>query len=235
MLANVNHVSTRWSVPVARWSVWQDEDCTKSVPDVSFVDAALRRRLGFLAKMFLKVANDCAHDIPGTRLVYASRHGDLARTTCMLIDLADEQMLSPTAFSMSVPNAAAGIYSILKHDSSPSSVVSAAESSFGFGLLEASLQLAANPDSPVLFIYVDEPAPAIYGIVSGDVVAPHAIGILLTNGAASEINCQMECTATATSAISQSHSFLQCLGGGEAAVWHGEGRTWSWDWHDCKN
>jgi hypothetical protein len=215
--------------------VWQDEDCIKSVPDVSFVDAALRRRLGFLAKMFLKVANDCTHDILGARLVYASRHGDLTRTTSMLIDLADEQMLSPTAFSMSVPNAAAGIYSILKHDTSPSSVVSAAESSFGFGLLEASLQLAANPDAPVLFIYADEPAPAIYGVVSGDLAVPHAIGILLTNGATSEIDCKMECSAIAASAISQSHSFLQCLGGGSPAVWHGEGRAWNWSWHDCKN
>lgn len=235
MLADTTSASTRWTVPVARWSVWQENDGAKRLPDVSFVESALRRRLGFLAKMFLHVANDCAGGFPNVRLVYASRHGDLTKTTAMLVDLADGQILSPTAFSMSVPNAVTGVYSISKQDRSPSTAVSAAESSFGFGLLEACLQLSASPDTPVLFVYADEPAPAIYEIASGDVFAPHAIGLLLINGAKSEIACKMECTDTALGVTPQSHAFLRCIGDGETAVWHGEGRTWSWSWHDRKD
>lgn len=235
MLTNIKAIPARWTAPVARWSVWQEDESTKPLPDVSFVDSTLRRRLGLLAKMVLKVAHDCARDLPNVRLVHASRHGDLTRTTAMLVDLADEQILSPTAFSMSVPNAVTGIYSICKHDRSPSTAVSASESSLGFGLLEACLQLAETPDTPVLFIYADEPAPAIYGIASGDVFMPHAIGLLLINGAASEIACQMECTSIPPSIDPQSHTFLRFLSEGDAAAWYGEGRAWSWSWHDRKS
>lgn len=227
--------ASRWIAPVALWSVWQEDASTKGLPDVQFIESALRRKLSLLAKMSLKVAYDCAGSLPSVRMVYASRHGDLTRTTAMLVDLADGEMLSPTAFSMSVLNASAGVYSISKQDHAPSTAVSAAQSSFGFGLLEACLQLASNPDSPVLFVYADETPPALYGISSGAAFVPHAIGLLLTNGAATEIACQMECTENIPSLLSQSQTFLRCLDSGEAAVWHGEGRTWSWCRHARQN
>lgn len=232
MLIETKSAPTCWSAPVARWSVWRADDGAKSLPDVSFVESSIRRRLSFLAKMALHVAHDCAFDLPSVRLVYATRHGDLSKTTAMLFDLAVEQALSPTAFSMSVPTAVTGAYSISKQDRAPSTALSAAESSFGFGLLEACLQLKANLDAPVLFVYADEPAPAIYQVASGDILTPHAIGLLLVSGAKSQIACKMECADAALGATAQSEAFLRCLVGGEAAVWQGEGRIWSWSRDD---
>ena len=227
--------TTSWIAPVVRWSVWKD-DASNLVPlDVSFVESTLRRKLSSLAKISLKAANDCAGDIPHTHLVYASRHGDLNRTTAMLVDLADEEPLSPTAFSMSVLNAFAGVYSISKNEQLPSTSLSAGESSFGFGLLEACLQLASNPEIPVLFVYSDEPAPHMYGVPKEEFV-PHAIAILLSNEASIKVCCEMVAaekigSETSTDTNIQSYSFLDCLNG-KHSQWQGEGRAWTWSRHE---
>ena len=73
--------SISWIAPVNRWSVWQQDEDGKNLPDIAFVDASLRRRLSLFARMALKVAHDCAGDRIGVRIVFASRHGDLGRTT----------------------------------------------------------------------------------------------------------------------------------------------------------
>ena len=227
--------TTRWIAPVVRWSVWKDDASNLASPGVSFVESTLRRKLSPLAKISLKAANDCAGDTACVHLVYASRHGDLDRTTAMLVDLADEEQLSPTAFSMSVLNAFAEVYSISKNEQLPSTSLSAGESSFGFGLLEACLQLASNPEIPVLFVYSDEPAPRIYGVPK-EAFVPHAIAVLLSNEASIKVGCEMADSGTVGSETSsdtnlQSYSFLDCLNGTHSQ-WQGEGRVWSWSRHE---
>lgn len=187
----------------------------------------LRRRLSGLAKMSLRVAHDCAHDIPDVRFVYASRHGELTRTTAMLGDLASDAGLSPTAFSMSVLNASAGLFSILQRNTAPSTAISAMAASFGYGLLEACLQLAEKPEQPVLLVYADESPPSVYGEIAMSDFKAHAIGLLLQSGAATQITCRTSSVCAAPSAESQSRAFLRCLERGQAN-WHGDGTTWTW-------
>ena len=69
-------------VPIACSSVWEAHASLEGgvvLPDVGFVEPMLRRRLSPLAKMTLRVAYDCARDVPDVRIVYASRHGELLR------------------------------------------------------------------------------------------------------------------------------------------------------------
>jgi hypothetical protein len=47
-------------------------------------------------------------------LVFASRHGDVARSMDLLGALASDQPLSPTGFGLSVHNAIAALYSIAR-------------------------------------------------------------------------------------------------------------------------
>lgn len=220
----------QWIAPIARWVVWEAhvrEDGSPASPDVAFVDPMLRRRLSGLAKMSLRVAHDCAHDVPDVRFVYASRHGELVRTTAMLDHLAAQESLSPTAFSMSVLNASAGLFSILERNTAPSTAVSAAASSFGYGLLEACLQLAEKPEQPVLLVYADEPTPAVYAEVELGSLKAHAIGLLLQSDGATKISCRTMPGDSAPSTGSQSQAFLHCLENGESN-WHGDGATWIW-------
>jgi hypothetical protein len=219
-----------WIAPIARWAVWQEDLLNPQTPAVQFVDSSLRRKLSPLAKMALKVAHDCAGDLHNIRLVYASRHGDITRTTNLLVDLAEEEAPSPTAFSMSVLNATPGVYSIAMNDQSPSTAVSAIASSFGFGLLEACMQLASQPASPVLFVYADEMPPALYA-VNDETYMQHAVGLLLSSDANIEVSCTMSASQAQNSLISQSQAFLDCLNNGETSIWHGEGRAWRWFRH----
>lgn len=180
--------------------------------------------------MTLKVAHDCAHDIVGVRLVYASRHGELARTTAMLGDLAQDQELSPTAFSLSVLNASAGLFSILQHNTAPATAVSACAASFGYGLLEACQQLADQPQQPVLLVYADEPPLDVYGEVELSRHPAHAVALLLQSDAPRKITCCISPDATTPSSEAQSSAFIRCLEAGQAS-WHGEGQRWTWNSH----
>lgn len=198
------------------------------LPDVSFVDPMLRRRLSPLAKMMLRVAKDCAHEVRDARLVFASRHGELTRTTTMLEQLAVSEELSPTLFSMSVLNASAGLFSILQKNTAAATAISAGRASFGYGLLEACAQLAANPTQPVLFVYADEPAPAVYEVVEPGNNRPQALGLLLESSAKARIACSFATVGGPPSDETQSQAFLRCLEGG-AAEWRETGRTWRWE------
>jgi hypothetical protein len=215
--------------PVARWALWEPvlPEGPGTIPDVGFIEPMLRRRLSSLARMSLRVAHDCAHDKADLRVVYASEHGELVRTTSMLEDLAAGEALSPTAFSLSVLNATAGIFSILQGSTAPTTAVSAAGESFAYGLLEACLQLASAPDVPVLLVYADEPAPDVYGEVEDGVHTRHALAVLLASGAELNIDCCRTDADRPRSSESQSRAFLRCLATGSSS-WYGDGTAWHW-------
>jgi len=196
-------------------------------PDVGFVEPMLRRRLSSLARMVLSVARACARDNPDVRIVFASRHGELARTTTMLESLVDDEDLSPTLFSMSVLNASAGLFSMLQKNTAPATAISAGRASFGYGLLEACLQLAENPVQPVLYVYADEPPPAAYGVTEESGSDAHAVGLLLVSAAETRITCSIEAGDAMPGREAQSRAFLRCLDQGRAD-WSDAGKHWLW-------
>ena len=203
------------------------ESGVPSVPDVSFVDPMQRRRLSSLARMTLCVANQCCAEVADAGFVFASRHGELARTTTMLEDIADHEPLSPTVFGMSVLNASTGLFSILKQNTAPASAVSAGCSSFAYGLLEAARQWLDAPGKPVLYVYADEPAPAVYGAKEVPGATPHALGMLLGRGGETSVRCCLSASSADASEEGPSRAFRRALEQGEA-LWSGEGKTWHW-------
>jgi len=221
--------------PVARWCAWSCshlQDGSLVSPDVSFVEPMLRRRLSSLTRMTLRVAYDCAHDIPDVRFVYASRHGELARTTTMLEALAGKDELSPAMFSMSVLNASTGLFSMLEKNVAPCTAISAGCSSFGYGLLEACMQLKDHPDQAVLFVYADEPAPAVYGEKELAGSEAHAVGLLLQSSAEMRVGWSLSSSDAIPSDEVQSLAFLRCLESGESEWRDGE-KAWSWQ-KECR-
>lgn len=227
-MLDIGNEEVCWRAPIAQWAAWSSCEGLSDTPDVSFVEPMLRRRLSSLAKMSLRVAQDCAEGIPSLRFVFSSRHGDLTRTTAMLNDLADDEPLSPTTFSLSVLNASAGLFSILRGDATASTAISAAESSFGFGLLESAAQFAADPGTPVLYVYADEPAPAIYGAEADTTGSGHAVAILLSGESKINLECRMDNDNQSSSNEPHSRAFLRSLSNGNAGMWFGEGRRWAW-------
>lgn len=217
---------TGWDLPLAAWAEWPGLGETEP-PKLDFVDPMLRRRLSTLAKASLWVAHQCARDLADVRLIYASRHGEIARTTDMLNALSLEEGISPTAFSMSVLNATVGLYSIIRGNSAPATAIAAGAETLGYALLEAHGQLRSDPQRPVLLIYADETVPDIWQ--SGAAQAPHALALLLHNGAS---DVRIHCTRASGAGLadngrSQAQSFVECLNG-RGNAWEHEGIEWHW-------
>lgn len=219
------------SIPIARWSAWPaaGDAAPAAAPDVRFVDAQLRRRLGPLARMMLHVANECTGDAASVRLVFASQHGELNYTVTLLRALAAREPLSPTTFSLSVLNAPAGLFSILRHDRAESTALSAGDETLGHALVEAYCELEAQPQRPVLVVYADGALPEEYASFSPRREKPRALAVLLSRDAQRTATLEMRAAADASpSAQAQAEAFLEFLAGGGAASWTGERRTWSW-------
>ncbi|HZZ04592.1 beta-ketoacyl synthase chain length factor [Paraburkholderia sp.] len=239
-----------WTIPVARWSSWPA--AATAAPDIGFIEPIVRRRLSTLSRVALKVAHDCvAQD--EVRVVFASRHGELRRTTDILRTISAGEPVSPTAFSLSVLNAMTGVFGIARGDRSAASAISAGAETLGYALLEAYAQYATQPGSPVLLVYADEPADPAFGTIE-DEVQGGAIALLL-NGEASA--GQLVCTlsgagepetaeaelgasqtgeesesSTEESFASQSQALLHCLETGQPAVWQSAGAAWHWRLHE---
>ena len=111
------------------WANWAGDPCelesSDAQPDVSFLPAMQRRRLSRLARMVFAVATPLAANRAPMPLVYASRHGETTRTFAILNDLASDEPLSPTQFSLSVHNAIIGLWSIQQQDTSEMTVLAA--------------------------------------------------------------------------------------------------------------
>jgi hypothetical protein len=232
----------RWTMPVARWSA----TAAAVAADISFIEPIVRRRLSSLSRIALKVAHDCVAERGRVRVVFASRHGELRRTTDILRAISAGEPVSPTAFSLSVLNAMTGIFGIARGDRSPASAISAGAETLGYALLEAHAQFASDPSSPVLVVYADEPADAAYGTIE-DEVQGGALAILLDTRAAAG---RLACTISGTGGLSdapapafgsapahdnfrtQSEAVQRCLDTQAPAAWQNAGTTWQWSWHE---
>jgi hypothetical protein len=229
--AAITPAQMSFRIPVLSWAAWPDADTphdTAASFDLQYIDALTRRRLGRLAKMALHVAGSCVGGLPRVRSVFASRHGELHRTMDMLTMLAQAEALSPTAFGLSVHNAAAGIFSIARHDRSSSTAIAAGEDTFVYALLEAYLQLEAHPDVPVLVVYADEPLPDTYARYADAEEPAHALAMLLSREATRSITLTAVESTAAASAGMQSLAFLPCLQKGLGGGWTGRRHTWRW-------
>jgi hypothetical protein len=220
-------------IPVARWSTWPAaQPLAPDSPDVRFIDASLRRRLGPLARMMLHVARDCAGDAGPLRLVFASRHGELGYTVALLRALAAAEPLSPTLFSLSVHNAPAGLFSTFRGDRAESTALAAGAETLGQALLEAYCQLATDPGVPVLVVYGDEPLPQEYrefGEAQDLQPRGRALAVLLSADAPRRTEVLAEAAGDAASSDeAQAESFVRHLERGGPGRWVGGGKRWSW-------
>jgi hypothetical protein len=219
----------RFQIPVARWCAWPASRAPGSEsPDVRFVEASLRRRLGPLAKMMLHVARACAQGISDLRLVFASRHGELGYTVTLLRALAAREPLSPTLFSLSVHNAAAGLLSTTRADRAESTAIAAGDETLGYALLEGHCQLVASPQRPVLMVYGDAALPEEYRVGQHSDEAA-AVAVLLASEAPRRTSvCRRSAGEQHPSPRSQAEAFIRHLDEGVPSHWVGAMSAWSW-------
>ena len=165
---------------ISDWKAWfPTTDNTQ--PDVSVIPAMLRRRLSPVARIAMSVIMPLAEAHGAMPLVYVSRHGDLHRTFQLLQDLAVGEPVSPTAFSLSVHNATAGLFSIQQGLTKNITAISAGDAELIPALLEA-LGQCKSQEPQVMCVFCDEPPPDIYRAHVNQPEFPYALALIISRG-----------------------------------------------------
>ena len=121
------------------------------------------RRAGPVVKAALMAAEsacaDAGVDPSGLATVFTSSTGEPGNCHALCEALAQaERFVSPTRFTNSVHNAAAGYWHIAVRSMKPSVSLGAYDASFAAGLFEAMVQVAGSAE-PVLLVATDVPYP----------------------------------------------------------------------------
>lgn len=198
-------------------------------PDLDFVPSLTRRRLSPMGRGMLHCAGKVCEGLGPVTSVFASQHGDPARTLPVLSDLAQGLDASPTQFSMNVHNAIAGIWSIVRGDRSPSTSLAAGAETFGWGLMEALAQHEATGE-PVLYVYGDDRLPDLLAPFEPCQPPLHAVALLLGTPATRRLRLEIDPGSEGRiHPLGQSqHALLALAGGPEAEAWTGPGGAWTW-------
>lgn len=181
-----------------QWQQWCESGSANSSDDsidVSAIPPILRRRLspmGRAATSSLMPLLALLHEPSNTPIVFASRHGEASRAQKMLRDLAEDELLSPTAFSLSVHNAICGIISINQKITANINAIAAGGSELITALIEAAGLLGENNCEQVLCVLCDEPLPAPYRRYCKQPQQPFALALIISQSA----NKQAEATVT---------------------------------------
>jgi hypothetical protein len=164
--------------------------------------------------------------------VFASRHGELARSAELLAQLAHGELPSPMSFSLSVLNAAAGLYGIARKDRSPATAVSSGEATFPLALVEAAAQALSNPAAAVVLAFADEPPPAVYQPLVDSPRNAHAIAVRLEAKKPQRALDLSWSKGEGEDAPEEAvWRFARSLNDGRAGSWSANGQRWQWSFH----
>lgn len=218
-------------VPVSKWATWGKEEGLAQ-PQVGFIEPMVRRRLSFLDRIALHVANTCVVNGEPVHLVFASRHGELARSAELLAQLAKNELPSPMSFSLSVLNAAAGLYGIARKDRSPATAVSSGEATFPLALVEGAAQAQKNPEAAVVVAFADEPPPEVYQPLVDSPRNAHAIAVRLeTKNVQKRVELSWDEGEGEDAPEEAVWRFARSLSENTSGNWSANGQRWQWSVH----
>ena len=195
---------------------------------MSFLPAMQRRRLGRMARMAFAVGWPLAEGHEHLPLVFVSRHGETPRTFEILCDVATEQPLSPTQFSLSVHNSVIGLWSIMRGETSEMTALAATGDGLEHGAFEAAALLAEGAPA-VLLVITEEQPPEAYADWIDDVPFPYAVGLLLTPGDDWQLSLNANAEDLPRSPWPHALNLLCALNTAQTACQHPwKNRLWNW-------
>ena len=156
---------------VCEWNAWAPgsdikddklmESCNAVAPEC--VPKMLQRRLTPLAKAVFNVAEPCIASGKTLPVVFSSAQGEICKSLDMLKTIQAGHELSPTAFSLSVHNAIAGLFSIIYRNSQEITVIAPGQEGIAPAFIEALGMLHEGADEVLVILY-DEPIADFYPI-----------------------------------------------------------------------
>jgi len=150
-----------------KWAVWPplladaEQNLARQKELLESVPKMLKRRLSPLAKTVFCAANQCIDEHMIVPTVFSSSHGELAKSFSMMEMLEAGEEISPTAFSLSVHNAIAGLFSMAWQNKLECTVVAPGQEGLAAAFIEA-LGLLQEGAEQVLLVFYDEPLVDFY-------------------------------------------------------------------------
>lgn len=221
------------------WKAWAGtqepwENPPPAAAPVASMPALLRRRADSGDRLALEIAFRLAPPGESIPTVFSSRHGQVMRSAAMLKAQAAGEPASPMDFSLSVHNAASGLFSIAAGNRGPSSSLSSRGEGLTAGLLEAQGMIAEG-HAKVLLVVSDPVPPDVYRGAWEEEPAGYALGLLLGESGGEAIGFVRERAAgegegADGSGTPQALAFLKLLaGGGASASWQRGGHRTAWN------
>lgn len=189
-------MTTRQSSYVSNWDcwapncsgtrAWQDWEDGKTQPQgydqptLKNVKPILRRRLSTLARGAFLVGSNCLGESTNTATVFASCNGQLTQSNKLLEDLACDAALSPAAFSLSVHNGIAGLFTMAFGLKNTSLTLAVGREGIGAPLLEAIALLTEPQIDDVLLVLFDDALDPVNKPIEPFLTHPIAMAINFT-------------------------------------------------------
>ena len=169
----------------AQWQAWaagQPFDTAQPYkPALAFLPAMQRRRLGTAARLVLDAAWPLAEHYPACPMVFASHDGEINRSFELWLNLLREGDVSPTSFGLSVHNALAGQWSMLRGDMSENTALSVQCDGLETALAEACALLHEGAPR-VLVVVADEPLHTEYAVAAKRAPFAYALAMVVEQG-----------------------------------------------------
>lgn len=224
----------------AEWRGWAASPALPQgddTPALSEVPAMQRRRIERLGRMAIQAACWCDDERvadSAVPLVFASRHGDVARSMELLNALTSDLPMSPTGFGLSVHNAIAALYSIARGHRGNYLALAGGRATVEAACIEAAGLLADGAQEVRLVIY-ESPLPSIYAEFADEPDPFFAWCWRLTAPRAGTPTLRLAWAADETATVPAPGSLPHALDlhrfllAGEAALEHAaDGQRWRW-------
>ncbi len=150
-------------------------------PSLAFLTPMQRRRLSPMARMVFDCAWPLATDRPPMPLVFASQHGETTRSFALLQAMGRHEGLSPTSFGLSVHNAIAGMWSIIRGDKTESIALSVNADGLEHAFIEAAFLLRRGAPAALVVLAEQRPPPAYLPWIT-DVPFSYAVAFRIERG-----------------------------------------------------
>lgn len=193
-----------------QWNQWASYDSApvfaKTLDKSSLIPMMSERRMSPPSRAAVEAGLTLLEGHQVDAAIFTSQHGELEKTFKILQTLSLEGEVSPTDFSTSVHNTAAGWLTIISNNALPITSLAAGQDSFQQGILEAQAMLLTGMDR-VLFIDFDGLIPALYPQQRAGAFYPYAVALVLAKG--NTLNCQRQVCSNHHEPLPQSLQFLR--------------------------
>lgn len=180
------HASSSRVAGLEAWQQWANDAAFAYTqpdykPELTFLPALQRRRLGKAARLVCDAAWQLAEHYPASPLVFASHDGELNRSFELWLELMKTQTVSPTSFGLSVHNAQVGQWSMLRQDMSENTALAVGDDGLETALAEAYALLAEGAEH-VLLVMADDPLLDDYAVQADRAPMSYALAMVVTKG-----------------------------------------------------